>query len=325
LLGAGESGKSTIAKQMKIIHLQEFQKEEDRAKFRTLIYHNILENIKVLLEAAEEFQYELKSENKEFATNVFSIDNDQQLQMDKNGFGKELGEQIKAIWNDPAIKQAHDRSSEYQLNDTAAFFFQSLGDICVKDYIPSIEDILKARQKTTGIIETDFLLGKFQFGLTDVGGQRSERRKWIHCFDDVTAIIFCAALSEYDQKLYEDRNTNRMLEALKLFRDIANSRWFEDTPIILFLNKKDIFEEKIKKVPLNICFKDYKGESTPEEAGLYIQQQFLAQCSNPQRPVYPFMSCATDTENISFLFKVVKDIFITAFLNQLGLVDFGGN
>ena len=41
----------------------------------------------------------------------------------------------------------------------------------------------------------------------DVGGQRSERKKWIHCFEDVTAIIFCVAMSEYDQVLHEDETT----------------------------------------------------------------------------------------------------------------------
>ena len=47
------------------------------------------------------------------------------------------------------------------------------------------------------------------FRLFDVGGQRSERKKWIHCFEDVTAIIFCVAMSEYDQVLHEDETTVR--------------------------------------------------------------------------------------------------------------------
>jgi hypothetical protein len=97
----------------------------------------------------------------------------------------------------------------------------------------------------------------------DVGGQRSERRKWIHCFDEVTAIIFFTALSEYDQKLSEDETTNRMSESLKLFYDISHYKAFaqQNTPIILFLNKADLFEKKIVKTPLTICFKDYDGTS----------------------------------------------------------------
>lgn len=93
--------------------------------------------------------------------------------------------------------------------------------------------MLRSRSKTTGIIETHFEVESLTFTLVDVGGQRSERRKWyielntanlttnrLHCFQDVTAVIFCAALSGYDLKLYEDETTNRMHEALKLFNEI---------------------------------------------------------------------------------------------------------
>lgn len=60
----------------------------------------------------------------------------------------------------------------------------------------------------------------------DVGGQRSERKKWIHCFEAVTSIIFCVALSEYDQVLLEESSQNRMNESLVLFESVINSRWF---------------------------------------------------------------------------------------------------
>ena len=82
-----------------------------------------------------------------------------------------------------------------------------------------------------------------------MGGQRS----------DVTAIIFRVAMSEYDQALHEDEKTNRMQESLKLFDSICNNKWFTDTSIILFLNKKDLFAEKIKRSPLTVCFPEYPG------------------------------------------------------------------
>lgn len=47
---------------------------------------------------------------------------------------------------------------------------------------------------------------------------RSERKKWIHCFENVSAILFCAGISEFDQVLYEDNRTNRIHEALNLVR-----------------------------------------------------------------------------------------------------------
>ncbi|KAK3548647.1 hypothetical protein QTP70_015929 [Hemibagrus guttatus] len=155
--------------------------------------------------------------------------------------------------------------------------------------------------------------------LFDVGGQRSERKKWIHCFEDVTAIIFCVALSGYDQVLHEDETTNRMHESLKLFDSICNNKWFTNTSIILFLNKKDIFEEKIKKSPLTICFPEYTGPNTFLEAVSYIQSQYESKNKSFNKEVYAHITCATDTNNIQFVFDAVTDVIIANNLRFCGL------
>lgn len=68
-----------------------------------------------------------------------------------------------------------------------------------------------------------------------MGSQRSERRKWIHSFDDVSAVFFVVALSEFNQVLYEDRKTNRMLESLLVFNEIVNSTYFAGMYLCLYL------------------------------------------------------------------------------------------
>jgi len=95
--------------------------------------------------------------------------------------------------------------------------------------------------------------------MIDVGGQRGERSKWIHQFEDVTAIIYCVGISEYDQVIREDGKTNRLHESLDVFTSVCQNEWLAGKPIILFLNKKDIFAEKIKRTNLNVCFPDYNG------------------------------------------------------------------
>jgi guanine nucleotide-binding protein subunit alpha len=75
-----------------------------------------------------------------------------------------------------------------------------------KDYIPSDQDILRARLRTTGITETIFETGPLTYRMFDVGGQRSERKKWIRVFDGVNVVLFLVALSGYDHVLVEDRN-----------------------------------------------------------------------------------------------------------------------
>ena len=95
--------------------------------------------------------------------------------------------------------------------------------------------------------------------LVDVGGQRNERKKWIHCFEDVTAIIFFADASAYNLTLFEDERVNRLLEALTLFEEICNCKYFHATPLILFLNKSDLLKKKIRKVDIADYFEDYNG------------------------------------------------------------------
>ena len=102
------------------------------------------------------------------------------------------------LWKDAGVQQCFDRSNEYQLIDCAKYFLDKVDVIKDEEkFQPTEQDILRARVLTSGIFETKFRVDKVKFHMFDVGGQRDERRKWIQCFNDVTAIIFVAA-SRYD-------------------------------------------------------------------------------------------------------------------------------
>uniref|UniRef100_A0A2K5C1A6 G protein subunit alpha o1 n=1 Tax=Aotus nancymaae TaxID=37293 RepID=A0A2K5C1A6_AOTNA len=272
LLGAGESGKSTIVKQMKIIHEDGFS-GEDVKQYKPVVYSNTIQSLAAIVRAMDTLGIEYgDKERKADAKMVCDVVSRME---DTEPFSAELLSAMMRLWGDSGIQECFNRSREYQLNDSAKYYLDSLDRIGAADYQPTEQDILRTRVKTTGIVETHFTFKNLHFRLFDVGGQRSERKKWIHCFEDVTAIIFCVALSGYDQVLHEDETTNRMHESLKLFDSICNNKWFTDTSIILFLNKKDIFEEKIKKSPLTICFPEYTGRDpskdsrTPREWALF--------------------------------------------------------
>jgi len=314
LLGAGDSGKSTIAKQMKIIHLDGFT-EEERAGFKTTIANNILTAMRTLIHQANKFEYRLSTGNESRAQSIVSIPRDQEP-----AITKDICEIVSSLWVDPAIKQSFARASEYQLNDSTQYYFDNIQRIAAPNYVPSEQDVLRSRVKTTGVLETVFEVEDFIFRLVDVGAQRSERRKWIHCFEDVTAIIFCVALSEYDLKLYEDNETNRMHESLQLFKELCNTKWFQKTAFVLFLNKVDIFKEKIQKIPLTVCFPDYNGPQTFEPTSSYIKDRFLELNDNKQKSIYAHMTCATDTTNIIVVFNAVRDILLNGVLTNMGVV-----
>ncbi|KAJ8262458.1 hypothetical protein GJAV_G00166710 [Gymnothorax javanicus] len=299
LLGAGESGKSTIVKQMKIIHEAGYSQEECQ-QYAAVVYSNIIQSVIAIVRAMGRLSIDF--------TDPARADDARQLfvlagSADEGFMTAELAGVIKRLWNDAGVQACFARSREYQLNDSASYYLNDLDRISQPNYVPNQQDVLRSRVKTTGIVETHFTFKDLHFKMFDVGGQRSERKKWIHCFEGVTAIIFCVALSDYDLVLAEDEEMNRMHESMKLFDSICNNKWFTDTSIILFLNKKDLFEEKVKKSSLTICFPEYSGSSTYEEAAAYVQCQFEdLNKRKDTKEIYSHFTCATDTKNSRIFF-----------------------
>jgi guanine nucleotide-binding protein G(i) subunit alpha len=111
-----------------------------------------------------------------------------------------------------------------------------------------------------------------------------------------------------------------MRESMKLFESISNNKWFTDTSIMLFLNKKDLFEEKIRKSPLSICFPEYSGGNTYDETTRYIESKFEELNKTPKtKQIYFHFTNATSTENIKFVFNSVTDVIIKNNLKDCGL------
>lgn len=138
-----------------------------------------------------------------------------------------------------------------------------------------------------GIIQTEFFVqngrNKWLFKITDVGGQRAERRKWLHVFAGVDVVIYVMSLSAYDQVLYEDHNTRCWDETLNLFEKTAANKSFKETDFIVFMNKSDIFDEKILKVPFSTYVTDYPADkvNNGESVKQWIQNEFYHRFHNP--------------------------------------------
>ncbi|XP_017273189.1 guanine nucleotide-binding protein G(i) subunit alpha [Kryptolebias marmoratus] len=316
LLGAGESGKSTIVKQMKIIHEDGYSEEECK-QYKVVVYSNTIQSIMAIIRAMGQLKIDFEDPGRaDDARQLFVLAST----AEEGVMSGELAGVIRRLWVDSGTQACFDRSREYQLNDSAAYYLNDLDRICEPNYIPTQQDVLRTRVKTTGIVETHFTFKDLYFKMFDVGGQRSERKKWIHCFEGVTAIIFCVALSDYDLVLAEDEEMNRMHESMKLFDSICNNKWFTATSIILFLNKKDLFEEKITKSPLTICYPEYKGGNSYDEAAAYIQCQFEDLNKRKEtKEIYTHFTCATDTKNVQFVFDAVTDVIIKNNLREIGL------
>ncbi|KAI8087979.1 guanine nucleotide binding protein, alpha subunit [Gilbertella persicaria] len=316
LLGAGESGKSTILKQMKLIHARGFDKSE-RESFRIIVFANIMLEMQIVFEIVEQFKIPLeRTSNLEYASLFKNVD-----PLKKGEPYPEMYlEPLKKLWTDNGIKSAQHKGNMFALHDNASYFFEHLDRIWKPDYIPTDQDILRCRAKTTGIVETEFHIGALTYRMFDVGGQRSERKKWIHCFENVTAVLFVVAISGYDQCLIEDRDSNQMHEGLMLFDTICNSSWFTHTSMILFLNKIDIFKQKILVSPLSKWFPDFEGDDKSfEQTSEYFKNRFQSLNQNPSKRVYAHFTDATDTSLLDNVMYAVSDTILNENLNTLML------
>jgi GTPase SAR1 family protein len=317
LLGTGESGKSTFIKQMRIIHGTGYSDDDKRSHIK-LVYQNIFMAMHIMIRAMDtlKIQYRDKRNDQEHTPLVRSVDYET-----VTTFEPQYVEAIKSLWSDPGIKECYDRRREYQLTDSAKYYLDSIDRIAAPGYLPTEQDVLRVRVPTTGIIEYPFDLENIIFRMVDVGGQRSERRKWIHCFENVTSIMFLAALSEYDQVLVESDNENRMEESKALFRTIITYPWFTNSSVILFLNKKDLLEEKIMHSHLVDYFPEFDGPKRDAQAAReFILKMYVDLNPDSDKIIYSHFTCATDTENIRFVFAAVKDTILQLNLKEYNLV-----
>jgi len=335
LLGAGESGKSTIVKQMRILHVNGFSEEEKKQKIED-IKKNIRDAILTITGAMSTLQPTVQLEHPE---NQRRVDYIQDVASSPEfDYPPEFYEHTEILWKDAGVIQTFERSNEYQLIDCAKYFLDRVSHIKRPDYTPNEQDILRCRVLTSGIFETKFQVEKVNFHMFDVGGQRDERRKWIQCFNDVTAIIFVTACSSYNMVLREDPNQNRLRESLDLFTSIWNNRWLRTISVILFLNKQDLLAEKVKlgKSKIEAYFPEFAHYQTPPDAlsepnenpnflraKYFIRDEFLrisTASGDGKHYCYPHFTCAVDTENIRRVFNDCRDIIQRMHLRQYELL-----
>lgn len=386
LLGAGESGKSTVLKQLKLFHKGGFTQQE-RLQYSQIIWADVIQSMKILIVQARKLKisldydkdgsplmnckhivlqanalgqidtgvaggvnflsdYVLKYGERHYykrkirstglalgmvGVGINSLEDHQDevlddvnvplLGGDQQYSRREIADAIKRLWEeDRGIRRCFDRSNEFQLETSVVYYFNNIDNFADPQYHCNDTDILNGRVKTTGITETEFVINSFKFQVLDAGGQRLERKKWINCFENVTAILFVVAVSEYDQVLFEDERVNRMREAIVLYDTLCNSQWFANTPFIFFMNKIDIFKTKITKSPIKRYFPDYNGPPDSYEDGLKYFERIFLSLNRSKRPIYLHRTCATDTKSMKFVLSAVTDMIVQQNLKKSGML-----
>jgi len=198
------------------------------------------------------------------------------------------------LWGSPYIQNVYQHRAEFFFTNAGAYFLNNLKRVTKEDFLPSSRDVALCEVRTTGISEGSFRIQDRYFQMFDTGGQRSERKKWIHLYEahSHTAVVFVSDLSGYDEVLFEDDTVNRMKEDIEVFQMLTHNQHLKHVSLyFLVLNKRDFFAKKIKTAPLSKTFPEYKGANEYDEAIRFLRGKFLSDLpSSIQVPV--FVTCA---------------------------------
>ncbi|KAH7124415.1 guanine nucleotide-binding protein alpha-3 subunit [Dactylonectria macrodidyma] len=257
---------------MKIHYFQGYS-EDVLYSYRFIVFRTVCESAKALVNAMRQFEVTPESDK------IW-----------------ELADFIAAyvLDPDPISSGSTFRTLQNSKANERHSFFNKIAEIASPNYLPTDMDVLQTRAKTNGILETRFEMDQLSLCVANVGGDRSDRKKWMHCFENVSL---------------EENPQNAIMESLLLFDSIVNSQWFMRTSVILFLNNVRKFEQKLAKNPLENYFRDYSGGNDVDKAAKYLIWRFN-QVNRAHLTLYPHLVGPDNASLMRLVSSAVKQTIL---------------
>ncbi|KAH9966194.1 G-protein alpha subunit-domain-containing protein [Lactifluus volemus] len=284
-IGTDTSEVSALIKHIKFAHGNGYSSKE-LADFRQIIWKNLLEKSRGVVQALRTFDLEPTNHANKFI------------------------HAVQELWADEIISVLLEHSSELSMDNDAAYFFVQAQRISAREYVPSTEDIFRITEKPgVGVAEIDDSL-LLRFLWVNTRWNTSGWKKWMHHFEGVITIVFCASLSDYDQEVNDIDNHTLLTDSLLLFESVVNSGWFN-------------FNAKLDKVPLDKYFPDYTGGADADTESEFIRSRFL-QLNRARLRLYSYVSRASDMVNVDqstrVIMSVVNDSIMDNYIREACLV-----
>jgi GTPase SAR1 family protein len=251
-----------------------------------------------------------EKENKEFKdSSKTAVSYFKEVSLADEGFSEELVTHAKKFWKDAKMVELWEKRDSIPtlLVMNLDYIMDNIDRIGVKDAKATDEDILRSRQRTMQSYQINFSYKGHDFEVTDVGGQKTSRRRWSQVVENPIAIIYFVALSDYNVRSFDGEGT-KFQESIDIWKTVVETAAFSNSVLILMLNKYDLFTEKLKKIPFSKAYKKYQGSDEPDAVAKYLKDRFLRVV--PEARLGNFMYntiCALDTTQMKTVFHSIQD------------------
>jgi len=298
VLGIGESGKSTIIKQLMFIANKKLDKIDIDIYIQALRF-NIIESMHLYLQRIVELNLVIPLE---LETDINVVQ--QKMKACDTKADTSFHTVIENLRASELIKTLEAQKNKFWNLELSDFYFDNTKRFFDPNFAPTNEDIILCRKKTLGVNITKIKSEPIHWSIVDVGGQKSEQRKWITQFDNVTVVIYVVNLTDYNWIAY-DNEINKMKDALNVFEEVFKNPIFEKVEVYLIFNKKDLFDTLINTDQGNFkkCFPEYVGNIEYEACFEYILQQFTSKIN---KKIKYFIVTATIRQEIKETFSSIQ-------------------
>lgn len=321
-LGSENNGKSTCWKQILSMYgkpLATWMTKEIVAA----VHNNAINSVKALCNISREqgaqdakFQF-----NETLAASVDFIINYNKDQVDA-----QFAEHAHKLWQDAGIRACYSRLNTkgfmIEGGDTLPYLIENMERIAAEDYVPTETDAIRCYTRTRGtgehINHSEIKVRENRLLVVDTDGQKGQRDKWQinHKFDGVSALVFFASLTSYDEIVLEDEKTTSMTDTLALFEEVCSLVPFADTPLVLIFTKVDKLKAKLAHSPLSTYFPDYeKKDIDVNHAIQFIHKKFeerfiKSRAKGRSNKLHVLVMCAVDPNSVAMAVEEVSNIVV---------------
>ncbi|KAF2730853.1 G-alpha-domain-containing protein [Polyplosphaeria fusca] len=297
--------------------LDETLGKEELDGFKKIIHARTVRAMRSVIEAADILNIQIETKkNRKYILTIQQCSMDDVIDVEKDCLRDDIAEALEHLsisislgpMSTSSMSTAFEYWFEYTLDTTAQYLLQNTVSIVSRTYTPTVPAIIDANLNPDFFACSQIRINMHNATVrnSDAHIVKTREKGWLARYTDTQAVIFVAAVSDYD--VVSPSGKNRLDEAADLFGEVLNEEAFRNVPILLVLNRVDVFRKKIAKAPLGAHMPEYTGLLDEASVLEYVLGKFVGKNRNEERQVYTHFATENDEGLGRFLVAAAEDI-----------------